>query len=348
MLKKTVECGGFICVVAILALALEGSVLAAATKEADFYKGKTIDCIVPYKTGGGYDAWVRAMSPFFGKITGATLVIKNMPGAGSLVGTDRLFVSDPNGLTIGILNGPGVMQAQVTEVAGVKFDLRKFTWLGRLTSEQQICCVGAKSPYKTIEAMQKTTRPVKFGAPGVGSSMFMIAALMGELLGIKIDLISGYETSEEVDLAVIRGELDAAWGSFSSKIDMVNNKDLVLVCQAGNVKMPEMEKVPNLGKWPGLSGENKILADLMVAQVEIGRSMAGPPGMPVQRTQLLVEGIKKTLDDPGFLEIAKKQQMEVFYMPPSELSRMIESGINLPPNVKKRFVEVLARYQPKK
>jgi tripartite-type tricarboxylate transporter receptor subunit TctC len=345
-MKKNAGCAGFVWVFMILMLGLTSGDLFAAP--ADFYKGKAVDCIVPYKTGGGYDAWIRTMSPSFGKITGATLVIKNMPGAGSIVGTDRLYVSDPNGLTIGILNGPGVMQAQVTDVQGVKFDLRKFTWLGRLTSEQQICCVGAKSPFKTVEAMQKATKPVKFGAPGVGSSMFMIAAVMSEVLGIKIDLVSGYETSEEVDLAIIRGELDAAWGSYSSKISMVKNKDLSIVCQAGNVKMPDLDKVPNLGKWPGLSGDSKGLADLMVAQVEIGRSMAGPPNMHPERTQVLVEAIKKTLEDPGFLQIAGKQEMEVFYMPPNELLKLIDEGVNLPAGVKKRFVDVLAKYQPKK
>jgi tripartite-type tricarboxylate transporter receptor subunit TctC len=320
----------------------------AATKEADFYKGKAIDCIVPYKTGGGYDAWVRAMSPFFAKLTGATLVIKNMPGAGSLVGTDKLYVSDPNGLTIGILNGPGMMQAQLTEVAGAKFDLLKFTWLGRLTSEQQIVCVGPKSPFKTVEAMQRSSKPVKVGAPGVGSSMFMYAALMAEILGIKIDLISGYETSEEVDLAIIRGELDASWGSFSSKIDTVKNGDMFIVLQSGNVKMPELEKVPNMALWPGLSEEKKSLAELMVALGESGRPMAGPPGMHPERTRFLVEAIKKTMDDPGFVQIAKKQQMEIIYMPPDDLLKTMEKGVRLAPNAKKRLVEIVGRYQPKR
>jgi tripartite-type tricarboxylate transporter receptor subunit TctC len=134
-----------------LALLIGAGFVHAQSKEAEFYKGKVIDFIVPYKTGGGYDVWARAMAPFLGKVTGATFVIKNMPGAGSLVGTNRLYVSDPNGLTIGILNGPGIVQAQLTEVSGVKFDLLKFTWLGRQTSEQRVVCVGRSQNTKRLK-----------------------------------------------------------------------------------------------------------------------------------------------------------------------------------------------------
>jgi tripartite-type tricarboxylate transporter receptor subunit TctC len=320
----------------------------AQSKEAEFFKGKVIDFIVPYKTGGGYDVWARTMAPFLGKVTGATIVIKNMPGAGSLVGTNKLYVSDPNGLTIGILNGPGIVQAQLTEVSGVKFDLLKFTWLGRPTSEQRVVCVGAKSKYKTIDAMRQAKELVKFGAPGLGSSMFMDAALMAEALGIKIDLITGYETSEEVDLAIIRGELDAAAGSFSSKIDMVKNGDMIAMAHFGNVKEADLANVPHLANLPGLSSESKQLIDLMVAMNESGRPIAAPPGLAPERAKFLEEAIKKSLDDPEFVQLAKKQQMEIIYLNGADLRKEIEQGVHLSPALKKKFVDIVGKYQPKK
>jgi tripartite-type tricarboxylate transporter receptor subunit TctC len=350
MFKKTSGCIGFVVLVALLVLSLgeRESALAGATKEADFYKGKVIDCIVPYRTGGGYDNWVRALSLFFTKYTGATLVTKNMPGAGGLVGTNKLYTSDTNGLTIGILNGPGLMQAQLTGIGGVKFDLLKFTWLGRLTSEQKVICVGSKSKFKTLEAMKQSARPIKFGAPGLGSSMFMEAALAAEALGLKIDLVTGYETSEEVDLAVIRGELDAATGSFSSKIDTVKNGDMALVAQFGDVKETDLTNVPNLGNLPGMSSEGKQLIELLVALGGSGRFMAGPPRANPERMKVLEEALKKTLEDPGFIQLAKKQQMDIIYLPPGGLLRIIEKGVYLSPGLKGKLQEILARYQPKK
>lgn len=347
MIRKYVVC---LLAVAVLVMAFGGkdAAQAASPEEAAFFKGKVVDWIVPYKTGGGYDTWARLLSPFMGKYAGATFVVKNMPGAGSLVGTNKLYTSDPNGLTIGVLNGPGIMQAQLTEIKGAKFDLFKFTWLGRLTAEQRIMCVGSKSKFKTIEAMQQSKEPVKFGAPGLGSSMFMDAALLGEALGIKVDLITGYETSEEVDLAVIRGEIDAALGSFSSKIDMVKNGDMAVVLQVGNVKMADLAKVSNAIDLPNLSEDDKALIELGVALGEIGRPVAAPPGLSPERAKFLEEAIKKSLDDPEFMGLAKKQQMEILYLSPADLMKEVKKGVGLSPALKKRFVEIIGRYQPKK
>ena len=347
MMRKTVGC-----LIAAMVIALTfGGIHAAreaSASEAEFYKGKVLDWIVPYKTGGGYDTWARLMSPFLGKYSGATVVIKNMPGAGSLVGTNKLYISDPNGLTIGILNGPGIMQAQLTEVSGAKYDLMKFVWLGRLTAEQRVMCVGKTAPYKTIADLRKSTKPVKFGAPGLGSSTFMDAALMGEALGIKVDLVTGYDVSEEVDLAVIRGELDASIGSFSSKIDMVKNGDMIAVTHFGNVQMADLAKVPNAADLPDLNADDKAVIELAVALGEVGRPVAAPPGVKPERAKFLEEALQKTLEDPEFMEIAKKQQMEIIYLSADQLKKEVEKGVNLSPALKKRFVEIMAKYQPKK
>ena len=347
MIRKTVGC---LMALLVIAVTCGGVVVArdASASEAEFYKGKTLDWIVPYKTGGGYDTWSRLMSPFIGKYTGTTVVIKNMPGAGSLVGTNKLYMSDPNGLTIGILNGPGVMQAQLTEVSGAKYDLMKFVWLGRLTAEQRVMCVGKTAPYKTIADLRKSTKPVKFGAPGLGSSTMMDAALMGDALGIKVDLITGYDVSEEVDLAVIRGELDALIGSFSSLIDKIKNGDMIAVTHFGNVQMADLAKVPNAADLPDLNADDKDLIELAVALGEVGRPVVAPPGVKPERAKFLEEAIKKTLEDPEFIEITKKQQMEIIYLSADHLKKEVEKGVNLSPALKKRFVDIMAKYQPKK
>jgi len=347
MIRKTVGC-----MIAALVIALTfGGIDAgreASAAEADFYKGKVLDWIVPYSTGGGYDSWARLLSPFLGKYTGATVVIKNMPGAGSLVGTNQLYIADPNGLTIGILNGPGIMQAQLTGVKGVKFELMKFTWLGRLAAEQRVMGVGKTAPYKTIADLRKSTKPVRFGAPGLGSSTFMDAALLGEALGIKVDLITGYDVSSEVDLAVIRGDLDATIGSFSSKIDLVKNGDMIAVTHFGNVQEADLAKIPNAADLPDLNADDKALIELDVALGEVGRPVAAPPGLNPERAKFLEEAIKKSLDDPEFAAIAKKQQMGIIYLSADQLKKEVEKGVNLSPALKKRFVEIMAKYQPKK
>ena len=328
----------------ILAVFSGGHVWGEDRKAAEFYRGKAIECIVPYKTGGGYDAWVRSLAPFFKKYTGATLVIKNVPGAGSLIGTNKLYVADPNGLTIGILNGPGALQAQLTGISGVKYDLTKFTWIARLTMEQRVICVGAKSKYKTIEAMRKATRPIKFGASGIGSPTFLDLALLGEALGIKAEIITGYETMNEVDVAVLRGEIDAALGSYSSKFPLLQSGDMIAVAQYGGVKMVELKNVPDVTTLPGLTDEGRQLISLVVTLLKIGRPLAAPPNMSPARAKFLEEAVKKSLEDPGFVAMAQKQGMEIFFLPGSEEKKLIEAGLTISPSLKRRVIEIMAKY----
>ncbi len=334
-----------ITVTLVLLVMAMGSVAHGAGSAADFYKGKVIECVVPYATGGGYDAWVRALSPFFKKYSGATLVIKNVPGAGSLIGTDKLYISDPNGLTIGIINGPGTMQAQLTDVKGAKFDLVKFTWLARLTAEQRMFVAGVKSKFKTIESMINSATPVKFGAPGLGSSNFYEAVLITEALGIPIDMVTGYGTSNEVAIAIVRGELDAATGSYSSVIGPVQNGDMVGIAQYGDLNMPDIAKVPYVKNLPIKAKDGKQLLDIVFSLNDVGRAMVAPPGMPADRTKFLEDVLKKCLDDPKFRAIAKKQQMEVVYLTGAQAKQIAQKGLAITPALKQKLKDVAAKYQ---
>lgn len=324
---------------------LRGNVLSASESAADFYKGKIVGCIVPYKTGGGYDAWMRTIAPFFKKYSGASLVIKNVPGAGSLVGTNMLYVADPNGLTIGILNGPGAMQAQLTDLKGVQYDLTKFTWLGRLSAEERVIVAGAKSKYKNFQDMEQSTAPVKFGAPGLGSSNFYEAVLIAEALGLKIDMITGYETSNEASIAILRGEVDAATGSYSSVMDSVDSGDMVAVAHYGELQMPALAKVPHVSTLPLKAGDGKDLLKIVFSINDVGRAVVAPPGLPADRAAFLSDALKKTLEDPEFLKVAKQQQMEIVYLPPAEAKQLAEEGLKISPALKDKLKAVTEKYQ---
>ena len=329
----------------LLTLMAGGYAHGASSGAANFFKGKVVECIVPYKTGGGYDAWVRTIAPYFKKYSGASLVVKNVPGAGSLVGTNKMFISDPTGLTIGIVNGVGVMQAQLTGVKGVRYDLAKFTWLARLTAEQRVMYMGMKSKYKTIFEMMKATTPIKIGAPGLGSSNFYEVVLIAEAIGMPVDMITGYETANEVVIAVIRGELEGASGSYSSVIGPLQNRDTVAVAQYGDLKMPFLNEVPHINTLPVKGKEGKELMDVVIALNDMGRAIVAPPGVPAERTKFLEDVLKKCLDDPDFLKIADKQQMEVVYLSGAKAKQIVQKGLAISPALKQKLKDVAGKYQ---
>jgi tripartite-type tricarboxylate transporter receptor subunit TctC len=345
MFSKFIKCAVLMVFVIILLTLSVGYEQAYGSEASDFYKGKTVDCIVPYMAGGGYDAWVRAITPFFNKYTGATLNLKNVPGGGSLVGTDTIFLADPNGLTIGIINGSGAMQAQLTDVKGVKYDLAKFTWLARLTSEQKVMVVGAKSKFKTIESMQKATDPVKFGAPGMASSNFYDTVLITDALGIKIDMKTGYETSSEVSLAILRGDLDAQTGSYSSVVDRIKPGTMIALAQWGESKIADLASVPFAAKIPTKSKDSKELLSIVDAMNDAGRVMVAPHGLSPDKAKFLEEAISKCLQDPDFRKFADKENMEIIYLPGAKAKQIAQKGLGISPAMKAKLKEVASKYQ---
>ena len=106
------------------------TVPAHAQSGAAFFKDKTVNYIVATAPGGGYDTYGRLVAEYMQKyLPGSTFVVKNVPGAGHLVGTNSIYASRPDGLTIGTFN-TGLIYNQLVGLEGVRFDLTKMSWIG--------------------------------------------------------------------------------------------------------------------------------------------------------------------------------------------------------------------------
>ena len=312
---------------------------------ASFYKGKNITWIIPYNPGGGYDAYTRVIAPYFEKYTGATVVCKNEPGAGSLIGTNKLYQSEPDGLTVGIINGPGVLQAQLSNDPGVKYDLRKFNWLGRICFEPRLVVVGSHTPYQSLEDTLKGNKKVRFGAPGAGSQTFMESIMVAEALGLDMEMITGYETQADAQMAIIRKELEATSGSYSSLFDQIKNGDLIPLAVIANERAAEVPDLPLVREIPGLGDEGMQLLEIPITINEVGRAVAAPEGVPEERLQFLRDAFSKALAEPELLEIAKNQELIIDPLTGAELKEIIDSGLNMSEQAKQNMVSALNKYK---
>ena len=113
---------------AMVTVIASGNAMAADNSAAAFYKGKNLMLVVPYKPGGGYDLWCRLFAPYLAKYTGARVIVKNIPGAGGMVGVNEVYNARANGLTINIQNAVASVTNQLAEVKGVRYDLVKYSW----------------------------------------------------------------------------------------------------------------------------------------------------------------------------------------------------------------------------
>ncbi|MCL6593005.1 MAG: hypothetical protein K6T31_03435, partial [Alicyclobacillus sp.] len=177
-----------------------------------FYNGKTVTLVVATGPGGGYDTYGRLLAPYLQKyLPGSTVIVKNVPGAGHIIGANYIYEQKPDGLTLGTFNN-GLIISQLTGEKGIKFDLNKFTWVGNAASDARVLILRKDSPYNTVDDLQKAKQPLKLAGAGVGSSSTNDEKLLADILGFPVQIVNGY-TGQQADLAMQRGEIDGQVGS---------------------------------------------------------------------------------------------------------------------------------------
>src|SRR5436305_13818748 len=208
-----------------LALAACAALPLAAAAQPNF-SGKTVTLIVGYKPGGGYDATARMLARHLPQhIPGKpTVIVQNMPGGNSIIAANHIYnVAKPDGLTIGTFNR-NLPIAQLTRVAGVKFDITKFAWIGSAANEATILAIRSDLPYKTFDELRKAKEPVVIGSTGPGANTYDFPLLLKDLLGLKLKIVSGYSSSADIMLAVERKEVDGRARSYTSLKTCIDRK----------------------------------------------------------------------------------------------------------------------------
>ncbi len=327
-------------IVALILLALSFALPQQANAEnavADFYRGRSVNLIVGYSAGGGYDAWARVLARHMGKhIPGnPAIVVQNMPGAGSLKAANYLFnVAPKDGTTFGIFSRGMVMEPLIGG-AGTQYDSTKFNWLGSGTNEDSVFVIWHTSPVKTWADMLAKTFTV--GGEGSGSDPDVYALLLRNAFDVKLRLISGYPGSAEIALALERGEVDArtswSWSSLKAqRPDWVRDKKVSLPVQLNLTRGAELQDVPAITEFAKDERQRQMLK-LVVSRQAMARPFAAPPGIPDDRKLALRKAFDDTMKDPGFLVEMKARGMEVNPVSGADLDKLVAELYATPPAV---------------
>ena len=310
------------------AMILSAMVPAVAQTGADFYKGKTVTYIVATPPGGGYDFWGRLVSEYMQKyLPGSTFVVKNMPGAGHLVGANATYASKADGLTIGTFN-TGLIYAQIIGHEGAKFDLSKMSWIGKAATEPRVLAIASHSPIKSFEELRTQKEPVNFATSGGGtSSDFVETHMLANVLKLKLKILTGYSGNER-RLAMRRGEIVGAMGSRSSFGSFVQDGHGRFIAQIGG----NDKDVPQLRDLL-TDSSGKALVAMLQSQGDISRLTAGPPGIPQDRLDALRMAFRKAMEDPELQSKAERLERSVEPAYGDELLTMIKAALNQPPDI---------------
>ena len=273
--------------IALGAIALAIATTLAIPGAVAKYPEKTITFIIPYKPGGGFDTYVRALAPIMEKRLGVTVVPKNIPGAGGRKGATHLYKSKPDGYRISIMNLPGKAIAAIQGKKGVGYDIRKFTWLGQIASDSYVIAVAGKSKIKSIADLKKLGRVIKTAGTGKGATSYVVSQIAANILGLKVKLVTGYKGSSGMSIAVIRGDTEIAFFAYRSYSKFAKSGDLRAIAAL------DEKGAAMLGK-PGLS------------KLRIHRLVAAPPGLPSGIKKTLEDALFASINDAGFKKWAKK------------------------------------------
>ena len=306
-----------------------GGDLAAASEES-CYEGELVTFVVPYGTGG-YDLIARGMQPFLDEELGATVVVENQPGAGSLLAANNLFTAEPDGLTFGIFPTDGLVAATLAEAEGVGFEVEDFTLVARVAVEPRLLLAAPPSGLTSIEDVRAADR-LQWATFGVGSPDNVDATVLPVILGIedKVEIVVGFSGFDEILQVAARGDVDLHAGSLGSRTDAVRNGDLIPILVVGRerVDREELSDVPALFE---LDMENPDLADPYVDLQAGGRSIIAPPGVPENCLTELQEGLQAVLENPEFQEvIGKSVDVPLSYTSGEELREIVESALAAP------------------
>lgn len=294
---------------------------------ADFYKGKTVTYIVATAAGGSYDLYGRLVAEYMQRyLPGSTFVVKNLPGAGHIVGTNTLYASKPDGLTIGTFN-TGLIYNQAIGLEGIRFDLTKMSWIGKAASEPRIFVIAAQSPIKTFADLRSQKGPVNFSTAGIGSAAYVETTMLANVLKLPIKLQTGYNGSED-QLAMRRGEIVGSIASRSSWEAFVKNGYGRFIAQMGG----NQKDVPQLSSLV-TEPTGQALVALIQSQGDIARLTAGPPGIPKDRLDALRDAYRKALTDKELLAKAEKGGNPIDPLYGDDVLNRVKAALNQKPEI---------------
>ena len=296
----------FACVVAVLTLTAP----ARAQTVEEFYRGRSITVLVGFTAGGGYDLYARLLGRHMGRhVPGnPTMVVQNMPGAGSMKATQYVYgIAPKDGLTLGT-----VSRGMVTEplLNAANFDPTKLIWLGTITSETSVCATWKTSPVKSWDDMFK--REFSLGGSAVGADPDTFALIMRNVFGAKVKLVTGYPGGNDINLAMERSEVDGrcgwSWTSLKSQKNWLPQINLLV--QFNLEKNADLPNVP-VALERAASDEQRQVLRLLIAGQYVGRPFFTSPDIPADRKAALRAAFDATMKDPQFLADAAKLDLEI-------------------------------------
>jgi tripartite-type tricarboxylate transporter receptor subunit TctC len=322
-----------------IALALLVPLPAFAQSVEEFYRGKTINFVIGYPTAGAPDIYARLIARHMARhIPGnPNIIARNMPGAGSLIAANHMFNSAPKDGTSLALTSPTMPLEEMLGVPQVKFRASQFNWIGRLATNPNITFITNTSPVKNIkDAFDKVAI---LGATARSSTNAIYPFVLNNVLGTKFRIVTGYEGTAAVMLAIERGEVEGLSATYdglkAQREEWLKTKKVNIVVQYLLRRHPELPDVPTSVEVASTPEQAMILRTVSSAS-EIGKFVFTTPEVPADRVVALRRAFDATVKDADFLAEATRLRIEIDPMTGAELQKIVSETQSIPADLVER------------
>lgn len=312
---------------AVVALAVVALMGRPAGAQTDPFGGKSVQMIIGFGPGGGYDLWGRVVGRHIGRhLPGSPNVVpQNMPGAGSYTATNYIYnVAPKDGSVLGIIARDAAL-GPLSGAPGARFDATRLSWIGTPAKETNVCIAFHTAKVKSLDDLYR--QPLIVGDTGPGTGTRSYPKVLNDLLGTRFKLVSGFPSSVEVFLAMERGEVEGICESLDSvrnrRPDWISGGKVAVLLQAGERPDPSLPGVPfalDLAR----NDEQRNMLEYLYAGQGIGRPFVAPPGLPPERLKMLRDAFDATMADQQFADEARRSKLELEPENGAHLAALIE------------------------
>jgi tripartite-type tricarboxylate transporter receptor subunit TctC len=303
--------------------------------------GRTVQIIVGFGAGGGFDLWGRLVARHLGRhLPGnPTVVVQNMPGAGGFIAANNIYNTAPKDGTAIALVASSTPLGPVFGASGARFDSTKLTWLGTPTIDTNTC-VAMNIPQVKVKTLNDLYQhELIVGGTGPGAGTYAWPKGLSGLLGMKFKVIGGFPSASNVLLAMERGELEGVCvtGLVNLRPDWIANKTVNVLFQGGAASSTSLKGVPFVADLAKTSDE-RAAVEFLYAGENIGRPFFAPPDMPPDRAKMLQNAFMATMQDSEFLADAKRQKLDVEPRDGVHIAEVVRKAYATPKTIVDRVV----------
>lgn len=313
-----------------------------AHTQEQFYKGKTITIVAGSGAGNVYDIYARWFARHLPRfIPGEPdIIVQNMPGAASIIAANYLSqIAKPDGLTIGAIY-PALYFDQLISRPEVKYDWTKYAWLGSPVKSDSLLYMRGDTGFKALDNVVKASPAPKCGATGTTSTAFYIPKLLDQLIGTNFEIVLGYQTGTDIDLAVEKNEVVCRAFTITAFFAREpfftwRKKGFVRVLlQTGRKRDARLPDTPTIYEYLDkykVDTAGKRLANLILANGEFGRPYVMPPNTPGDKVKIIREAFARVIQDETAIKEAKAQHLEIDPSSATELEALAKDVIDQTP-----------------